>query len=104
MSRIAGTVKIVTVTFLEDDVYDGGIPMACHENAREELFECDEISDAVRAIQREGLTFSATGTDWAADPDGSRISDYATGERQERSAHLVGFRAADALVIQRLVG
>lgn len=62
----------------------------------------DDLSarDAVRIIQRHGLTFEATGNDWAANPDGSYISDYATGERTETSAHLSGFpdRVVDAIM------
>lgn len=98
-------VKIVRVRFLEDDALAiGGIPHECYENAVEETHECDQISEAVAVIQREGLTFSATGNEWAAHPDGSQIVDYATAEREEVSAHLVNVRPRDARVIQHLVG
>jgi hypothetical protein len=104
MSDIIGTVRITTVTFLEDEVFEGDIPRECYEAARSEDFECDDIDEAVRAIQREGLTFEATGNEWAANPDGSTITNYATAERAEVTAHLHGFSDADAAAIMERVG
>jgi hypothetical protein len=82
------TVRIISVRFLEDDVYDGGIPMASYDNAGVEDVECEDVAEAIALIQRHGLTFAATGNDWAGDPDGSQIIDYGTAEREEVSAHL----------------
>jgi hypothetical protein len=106
------TVRITRVTFLEDEVFDGGIPMACIDNARTEDFEADRADDstdeiidyAVRVLQREGLSFAATGSDYACNPDGSRITDYATAEREETSAHLYGFTDAEREAIIERVG
>lgn len=83
-----GTVTIHRTYFLEDDVHDGAI-------TRSETWtdEHDDLTarEVVRLIRGEGLTFAATGAHWAANPDGSRIVDYATGERVEVSAHLDGW-------------
>jgi hypothetical protein len=103
MSTI-GTVKVITVSFLEDEVWEGSIPSKCYEDARVESFECDDIEEAVRVIQREGLTFAATGNDWAANPDGSVIVNYATAEREEVTAHIDSFSDADAAAIIEAVG
>ena len=99
-----GTVKIIRVRFLEDDVYDGDIPLASYENAITEEYECDDVDEAVRAIQREGLTFGATGNDWAGNPDGTTIIDYATAEREDATAHLDSFSDEDAAAIIERVG
>lgn len=97
-------VRVIRVRFLEDEVYDGGIPQASYDNAITETYECDDTADAVRVLQREGVTFAATGSDYAANPDGSVIIDYATAEREEVSAHLNGFTPAAAALIERIVG
>jgi hypothetical protein len=86
-----GFIRVIRVTFLEDEVFEGGIPMECYENARSEDFEVEDVDEAVAVLMQAGVTFAATGTSWAADPDGSRITDYATAERQETSGHLYGF-------------
>jgi hypothetical protein len=99
-----GTVKVISVSFLEDEVWEGDIPRACYENATVAEFECDTVEEAVRVIQFEGLTFAATGNDWAANPDGSVISNYATGEREEITAHIDSFSDADAAAIIAAVG
>ena len=104
MSDIIGTVKIIRVRFLEDEVYEGSIPMKSFDNAIVESFECDDIDEAVRAITREGLTFAATGADWAAHPDGSQIIDYATAEREDVTAHIESFSDDDAALIVERVG
>jgi hypothetical protein len=101
---MTNTVRIIRVTFLEDDVYDGGIPHECYENAAVVDVPCDDVDEAVSLIQREGLDFASTGTDWAADPDGSRVRDYYTGEREEVSAHLYGWSDADVDAIMAAVG
>jgi hypothetical protein len=104
-------VRIIRVRFLEDEVCDGGIPQASYDNATTETFEWDEndtreeaVEGAVRVLQREGLTFAATGTDYAADPDGSYVSNYATAERVETSGHLNGFSDAEVATIVERVG
>ena len=65
---------------------------------------CDSIDEAVTLLTSGGLSFAATGTDWAALPDGSYISDYATGERREVTAHLDGFTHAAVAAIVPAVG
>jgi hypothetical protein len=99
-----GTVKIITVSFLEDDVFDGGIPQVSYDNATTADFEVDTVEEAVRVISNAGLSFAATGTDWAAHPDGSQIVDYATAEREDVTAHLHGFTENDATAIINAVG
>jgi hypothetical protein len=97
-------VRLITVAFLEDEIFEGSIPHECYENARTETFECDDTDDAIRVLTREGLTFAATGTEWAADPDGSRIVNYATAERHEVTGHLDGFTADEVAIIMERVG
>jgi len=99
-----GTVRIIRVRFLEDEVYEGGIPQSCYDNAIVEEYECDDVEEAVRVIQREGLTFAATGGDWAGDPDGSTIINYATAEREDATAHLGSLSDEDAAAIIEAVG
>jgi len=99
-----GTVRITTVTFLEDEVFEGSLPREAYENAGVEDFEVDDLEEAVRVITYCGLTFSATGNDWAANPDGSTITNYATGEREEVTAHLNGFNPFDVEAIIEQVG
>jgi hypothetical protein len=98
MSTI-GTVKVITVSFLEDEVWEGSIPRKCYDEARVEEYEVDSVEDAIKVIEREGLSFTATGTDWAANPDGSYIANYATGERHEVTAHIDSFSDEDAAAI-----
>lgn len=52
----------------------------------------------------QALTFAATGNDWAADPDGSYTSNYATGEQTETTAHLSDYPARLTCAIIRKVG
>jgi hypothetical protein len=99
-----GTVRIIRVVFLEDEVFEGTIAHECYENARTEDFEVDDIEEAVHILKRESLTFEASGSDWASDPDGSRITNYATAERTETSGHLKHFRPLDVEAIIARVG
>lgn len=94
-------VLVIERLFFEDSVHDGD---ADYHETRMDVFECDDTGDAVRVIEREGLTFGSTGTDWAANPDGSTIVDYATGERVETTAHLYGFTATETAAIIERVG
>jgi len=101
------TVRITRVRFLEDEVFEGSIPSECYENARSEDFDFDRedaVEGAVRVIESEGLTFAATGNDWAANPDGTTITNYATAEREETTAHLIGFTVEETNAIIEQVG
>ena len=84
------TIKIIRVRFLEDDIYEGSLLPDVYDRAIEEVVAVDDIDEAVGVIAREGLSFAATGAGWAADPDGSYVINYATGEREEVSAHFEG--------------
>jgi hypothetical protein len=103
------TVRITRVLFLEEDVWEGDFP---RDDVRSEDFDFDpqteteeEILDgAVRVFEREGLTFSATGNDWAANPDGTVIVNYATAQREEVTGHLIGFTAEQTATIIERVG
>jgi len=99
-----GVVRLTTVTFREDDVFEGSFPRECYEDASTEDFEVDDLEEAVRIITYSGLTFSATGNDWAANPDGTRIVDYGEGRREEVTAHLRGFNPFDVEAIIEQVG
>ena len=103
MSTI-GTVKIIQVRYLEDEVYEGSIPRKAYDNATVTEYAVEDVAEAVRAIVIEGLTFAATGNDWAANPDGSYCSNYATGERTETTAHIEDFSDEDAAAIMEQVG
>lgn len=104
----AAIVRIIRVRFLEDDVFEGSIPFECHENATVEDFEVDRdenlIDNVATLIEREGLTFEATGNEWAANPDGTTITNYATGEREETTAHLIGFTDDEIVTVVERVG
>ena len=81
-------VTIITVKFLESDIYEGSLPLECYDNADEYTWHLDDVEEVVEVLKREGLTFSATGGAWAADPDGSFIADYVTGERHAKTGHI----------------
>jgi hypothetical protein len=68
-----------------------------------EIVECEDVAEAVRVIRDAGLTFGATGGGWAANPDGTTITDYATGEREDVSAHLEGWSVLDEMAITAAV-
>ncbi len=95
-----GTVTFHRVHFLEADVCDGDSP---RDDTRTSVHDDLTAVEAARLIYRKGLTFEATGGVWAANPDGSRIVDYATGERVEESAHLSGFPERVAAAVMRAV-
>lgn len=95
-----GTVTIHRMRFLEDDIRDGDVPRGDVETVSAEC----TASEAARLISDAGLTFAATGGNWAANPDGSYISNYATAERVEESAHLSGFHPRVEAAIISAVG
>jgi hypothetical protein len=105
----APTVRVVRVRFMEDDIHDGDFP---RDDIREDVFDWDVTTDpreeiidgAVAILQREGLTFAATGNEYAANPDGSRIIDYAAGQREETSAHFIGFTVEMLAEVMERVG
>lgn len=84
-------VRILAQHFYEDSVLDGDMT---YHDTKDQTLPCESVETAVRVIRMHGLTFEATGSDWAADPDGSYIANYATAERVETSAHVSG--ATDA--------
>ena len=97
-------VTIITVKFYEDDIYEGSLSREVYENAAEYVWHPEDVEEAADILKREGLTFAATGGAWAADPDGSFVADYVTGERHEVSGHLDGFTIEDENRVRELVG
>lgn len=107
---IIGTLRLLDVRFTIEDDDDGDTVQVWSDTAddgcspeprTDETIECEDIGDAVSALQRHGAT-EWQGR-WWADPDGSQITDYATGERAEYSAHPSGFSDDDiALIILAL--
>lgn len=95
------TVTFHHIHFLEDDIHDGDFP---RDDTRTEVFHADDVEEAAKWIEAEGLTFAATGNEWAADPDGMRIVNYATGEMVESSAHLSGCDDSDIAAVIAIVG
>lgn len=96
---------MITVTFhhthyLEDDVHDGDIP---RDDVRTEVVEVETPVEAAILMAQEGLSFKVTGTDWAADPDGSYILNYATGECVETTGHVTGASEDEFNEIVRLL-
>lgn len=69
-----------------DDFNVDGTPHYTHDDVR----EFDSMRELIDAVRRDGVTFAATGNDWAADPDGSYVIDYATAEREAVSWHFDG--------------
>lgn len=82
-------VKVTTVRYLDSEVYEGSLPFSAYENADVTLHENLEIHEAIDLIRNLGLRFDATGNEWAADPDRSRIVDFQTGMREQVTAHPV---------------
>lgn len=60
---------------------------ATPHRVEDETLRFDTMAELVAAVRRDGVTFQATGADWATDPDGSQIIDYATAERETVSWH-----------------
>lgn len=55
----------------------------------EQVYEFDTLEEMVAAFRQDGVTFDSTGrADYAAEPDGSSVIDFATGERERVSWHL----------------
>ncbi len=92
-----GTLNIQRIFFLESEVWEGDFP---RDDYREEVWENISASEAAKVLMREGLSFKASGAEWAADPDGSYIIDYGLGKRVEKSGHLTGFhdRVLNAII------
>ena len=86
--------------FTEDNIIDGEI---VNGEYRKDVVMADTIDEAVRYIEVEGLNFASTGNDWAADPDGSWMLNYATGMRVEVTA-TIDAPEADHQRIMELVG
>lgn len=83
---------------------EGGDHNEADGETRTELVFPDNIEEAVGAIRDMGTDFAASGGDWAANPDGSTIINYATGEREEVSAHLIAMTDDQAIAIEEEVG
>lgn len=108
-----GTVMIHELRFTEDELAvldeSGNTswyadPPIDEDHLTTTVYEGVSARVAADLIRSEGLTFSATGNEWAANPDGSYISNYATGERCETSAHLSGFPDRVLSAIREVVG
>ena len=69
------------------DVHDGEPDIT---RISDTSYAADDVAEAIEWLKNDGLSFAATGSDWAADPDGSFCSDYATGEECEKTAFLSG--------------
>lgn len=54
----------------------------------------ETMAELIAAVRRDRVTFEASGTDWACDPDGSQIVDYATAAREAVSWHFDGINPA----------
>lgn len=78
---------IIRTRYLEENVVDGNIT---ESDVTTELVENLDLHEAIDLCRREGVRFDATGTDWAALPDGSFVRDYGTGEREEVTIHPQG--------------
>lgn len=97
-------VNVYRTYFLESEICDGDYYNAPSTYTHEDHF-IGHASDLACWIAQEGLTFAASGGDWASDPDGSRTTNYATGQRVAVSAHFVeGFPERLANAIRESVG
>lgn len=96
-----GTVTIYRTYFLEDEIFEGDIP---RDDVSTEVREDLTAREAADLLIAEGLSFAATGSEWAADPDGSHVTNYRTGERVETSGHLSGFHPRVVSAIIEKVG
>ena len=91
-----GTVAIIKTYYLLDDIVDGDYP---RDDTSIVEYGVEDVAEAVDLLQREGVSFEATGSNWAAQPDGSAVENYATGQQVEVTAHLRGFTDADTRTI-----
>lgn len=108
-----GTVTIHELRFTEDEIAvldeAGQVswytdPPADEDHLTMTVHDGLSAREAAQLIQSEGLTFESTGNEWAANPDGSYVSNYGTGERCETSAHLSGFPDRVVCAIINAVG
>lgn len=77
---ITGT--LIRHTFHPEDIHDGAID---YRTETIDSIQFESRSDLASWVQEVGLTFNGS---WFDNPDGSRIVDYVTGEREEISLHL----------------
>jgi hypothetical protein len=71
-----------------DDDEDFNIDATPHWVDMDHL-EFDSPAELIEAIRRDGVRFDATGNGaWAAEPDGSHVVDYRTGEQEAVTWHL----------------
>lgn len=76
--------------YIGDDEYTAGDVFnidAMPHSVRIDDIVFDSVSDLVEAVRRDNVTFESTGGQWACNPDGSDIIDYATAERESVSWH-----------------
>lgn len=92
-------VRITERRFFEPDVIDNDYADVVYHATTTRDVSVDDLAEAARTIKDEGLSFAATGNDWASHPDGSTIVDYSTAEREERTAVLVGFTDAQMVTV-----
>lgn len=83
-------VTIWRTTYLESEIVDGdyhGAPgTVAEDTVYGENYPVHAI-DMYHLCREWGLYFSATGSDWAANPDGSVTTNYQTGEREVVTFH-----------------
>jgi hypothetical protein len=88
----AGTgyaVRLIRTTFLESEVFEGDYLNAPSTETEIRVYDGMHLTDMVRMCRDNGLTFEASGNDWASNPDGSQIVDYREGRREEVTFHFV---------------
>lgn len=73
---------------------------ATPHRVEDDAYMFDSVADMVRVVRMDGVTFDTTGAEWASDPDGSQVIDYATGERERVSWH---FDAIHPAILSRVI-
>jgi hypothetical protein len=91
------TARRIELHFFECVNEDGGPAEVCDDDTfnvnmvpwrtEDDYVTFDTMRELIDAVRRDCVTFDSTGAEWASDPDGSHIIDYATGERCTVSWH-----------------
>lgn len=86
MTKFRGfTMRVIRTTFLEEEIYEGEYMSAPSTETTIREYEDMHAWDMVKTCRDYGLTFDGSG--WASNPDGSVVSNYVTGEREEITFH-----------------
>lgn len=94
-------VLITRAYFSIDDIADGDIE---YRDIVTEVVPADDAESAAEIICDLGLSFAATGADWAVSPDGAQIANFRSGIFEEVTARIVADSDSVLAAVRNLAG